>query len=267
MEEKLALLHSKAMDLHRAAAVGFDRAADAYEQGRPGYPVPAVQWLTRALGLGAGSVVVDLAAGTGKLTRELVLTGAQVIAVEPVAGMRAVLAESCPRAEALAGTAEAIPVATASADAITVAQAFHWFDGERALPEIHRVLLPTGKLGLIYNLPDVRHPLQGALEKLYDRHRGSTPSHRSSQWRDAFTATGLFRLADTRRFRNVQRLDADGLVNRVASMSFVAALADLERERLSDEVRALAREQGGEMDLEYEVEVSIYAAQSAAGST
>ena len=255
------------MDVHRTASVGFDRAADAYEQGRPGYPAPALQWLTRALGLGAGSVVVDLAAGTGKLTRELVLTGAQVIAVEPVAGMRTVLIESCPKAEALEGTAEAIPLATASADAITVAQAFHWFDGERALTEIHRVLLPTGKLALIWNLRNMRQPLQAALEKLFDLHRGSTPSHRGSQWRDAFTATGLFRLANTRRFGNVQRLDANGLVSRVASTSFVAALPDLERERLLDEVRALAREQGGEMDLEYEVEVSIYAAQSAAGST
>ena len=135
------------------------------------------------------------------------------------------------------------------------------------MTEIDRVLLPTGNLALVWNLRNMRQPLQAALEKLFDRHRGSTPSHRSSQWRDAFTATGLFRLADTRRFRNVQRLDADGLVNRVASMSFVAALPDLERERLLDEVRALAREQGGEMDLEYEVEVSIYTAQSAAGST
>jgi SAM-dependent methyltransferase len=260
------------VDVHRAAAVGFDRAADAYEHGRPGYPPPAVRWLTRALGLGPGSVVVDLAAGTGKLTRELILTGAQVIAVEPVAGMRAVLGESCPKADALDGTAEAIPLATASADAITVAQAFHWFDGERALAEIHRVLRPTGKLALIWNLRDMRQPLQAALEKLLDPQRGSTPSHRGSQWRDAFTATGLFRLANSRRFRNVQRLDTDGLANRVASTSFVAALPDLERERLLDEVRTLAREQGGEVDLEYDAEVSIYAradrgAQSAAGST
>jgi ubiquinone/menaquinone biosynthesis C-methylase UbiE len=247
------------VNVHRAASVGFDRAADAYEEGRPGYPDQAVEWLAGELGLVAGSMVVDLAAGTGKLTRELVRTGARVIAVEPVAGMRSLLAESCPQAEVVEGTAEELPLPAASADAVTVAQAFHWFDGERALEEIDRVLRPTGKLALIWNVRDMRQPLQAAMEKLLEPHRGSTPSHRSAYWRDAFAATSRFRDADTRRFRQVQRLDIDGLVNRVGSISFVAALPDAERERLLREVRALVRDEAGEVELFYDTEMSIYA--------
>jgi SAM-dependent methyltransferase len=246
------------VDIHRAAAVGFGRAADAYEHGRPGYAPEAVEWLTRQLALGPHSVVVDLAAGTGKLTRALVPTGAHVIALEPVAAMRAGLTQSCPSADVRDGVAEALPLPSASADAITVGQAFHWFDGERALAEIDRVLRPSGKLALVWNLRDLRQPLQSALEELLDRRRGSTPSHRGSRWRDAFSATALFQLVGTHRVRNVQLLDADGLVNRVASISFIAALPDSRREELLHEVRSLARGEG-EVSLEYETEVLIYA--------
>ncbi|HVD14565.1 MAG TPA: SAM-dependent methyltransferase, partial [Actinomycetota bacterium] len=97
------------MDVHHSAARGFDLGADTYERGRPGYPEPAVAWLIQVLGIGPGSQVVDLAAGTGKLTRQLVPTGAELTAVEPVAGMRARLAEAVPGSRAEAGTAEAMP--------------------------------------------------------------------------------------------------------------------------------------------------------------
>ncbi len=126
------------------AAEGVGRAADAYERGRPAYPVPAVAWLAEALGVAPGTVVVDLGAGTGKLTRMLAAYGATLVAVEPVAAMRAKLAASMPGMRALEGTAESMPLPDGSADAVTVGQAFHWFDGERALAEIHRVLRPHG---------------------------------------------------------------------------------------------------------------------------
>jgi SAM-dependent methyltransferase len=125
-----------------AASMGFARAAAAYERGRPGYPSAAVDFLAARLRLGPGRRVVDLAAGTGTLARSLPATGAEVIAVEPVAEMRAALPA---RARAVDGTAEA------SADAVAVAQAFHWFDGDAALAEIHRVLRPGGALALVWN--------------------------------------------------------------------------------------------------------------------
>src|SRR5690349_24104856 len=128
------------MSIHRAASTGFALSAAAYERGRPGYPPAALAWLSERLRLGSGRAVVDLAAGTGKLTRPLADTGAEVVAVEPVAEMRARIGPAAARAHD--GTAEAMPLPDASADAVTVGQAFHWFDGPVALAEIHRVLRP-----------------------------------------------------------------------------------------------------------------------------
>src|SRR4051794_24750537 len=119
-----------ARGIHPAAATGFARSAQAYERGRPGYTNETVHWLAEQID---GRRVVDLAAGTGKLTRALVARDLDVVAVEPVAEMRAVIAAD--GIEALDGSAEAIPLPDASADAVTVAQAFHWFDGPRALAE------------------------------------------------------------------------------------------------------------------------------------
>src|SRR5438105_7464268 len=125
-------------------ARSFGSAADKYERGRPDYPLAAVEWLAAELGLGAGRTVLDLAAGTGKLTRQLLPTGSRVIAVEPSAEMRAVLEASLLEVEALDGTAESIPLPDGSVDAITVAQAFHWFKLPDALEEMRRVLRPAG---------------------------------------------------------------------------------------------------------------------------
>ena len=126
--------------MHPVAAAGFASAADVYDRARPSYPEEAVAWMAQRCELGEGKTVVDVGAGTGKLTRLLPTTRAHVIAVEPVAEMRAKLTG----VQALDGTAEEIPLPDGSADVITVAQAFHWFDHERALPELHRVLKPGG---------------------------------------------------------------------------------------------------------------------------
>src|SRR5581483_4114059 len=124
-----------ASDLHPAAR-GFGSAADAYERGRPDYPAAAIDFLVDRLELGPGRVVLDLAAGTGKLTRLLVPTGADVIAVEPIEEMRAKIEG----ARTLEGTAEAIPLPDSSFAAVTVAQAFHWCRAEEAVRDIRRVL-------------------------------------------------------------------------------------------------------------------------------
>src|SRR5262249_1862298 len=110
------------MSIHEQARQGFEQGADAYQPGRPGYPPRATRWLERRLELGPGRTVVDVGAGTGKLTRSLLEVGATVVAVEPVEAMRAVLEQAVPEARALDGTAEALPVADGSADAIVVAQ-------------------------------------------------------------------------------------------------------------------------------------------------
>ena len=121
------------MAIHESAAKGFAAGADAYERGRPEYSPEAIERLAGELGIGPGSRVLDLAAGTGKLTRQLAATGAELVAVEPIAEMRAKLIAALPQVEAVEGTAEAIPLPNHSVDAVVVGQAFHWFDSIRAV--------------------------------------------------------------------------------------------------------------------------------------
>jgi SAM-dependent methyltransferase len=225
---------------HPTASAGYGSAAGAYERGRPSYPADAVAHLAVELGLGPGVHVLDLAAGTGKLTRLLALGGAEMIAVEPVAAMRAVLAEAVPGIPVLEGTAEAIPLPAASVDAVTVAQAFHWFDADAALAEIHRVLRPGGGLGLIWNAMDVGVEWVAVLQELVHGARGSVPAYGPSPWRDAFRSNPLFSPLTERTFGFVHELSEDGLVDRVRSTSYVAALPESEQQRLLDQVRTLA---------------------------
>src|SRR5437899_2848617 len=217
-----------AVAVHPRAAVGFERAADAYERGRPDYPAEAVAWLRDRLELGPGRTVVDLAAGTGKLTRLLLPTGARVVAVEPVVAMRHTLARAVPAAEILDGTAEAMPLPDGPADAVTVAQAFHWFATAGALAEIHRVLRPGGGLALVWNRRDLDDPLQLALDTMIARHRGDVPTHRSGRWKSAFVASELFGPLEEHLVPHDQELDRSGLVDRVMSTSIMAALPDPE---------------------------------------
>ncbi|MDQ4081646.1 MAG: class I SAM-dependent methyltransferase [Actinomycetota bacterium] len=228
------------MTLHPSAERGFDSAADAYERARPGYPSEAVAWLCGRLGLTPRSTVVDLAAGTGKLTRMLLRTGARVIAVEPVDGMRAKLADALPSVEALPGVAENLPLPDRSADAITVAQAFHWFATDEALAEMARVLRPRGALGLIWNLREQRDPLQRAITELIRPLQGDEPTTYDGRWRTVLERSPLFGPLDEACFRNEQELDANGLAERIASISFVAAAREEERSTVVERARALA---------------------------
>ena len=137
---------------HQDRSLSFGSAAAAYERGRPSYPPEAIDWLLPA---GARDVL-DLGAGTGKLTTRLVERGLDVVAVDPIPDMLEVLRASLPDTPALEGTAEEIPLEDNSVDAVLVAQAWHWVDPARALPEVARVLRPGGRLGLVWNTRDER---------------------------------------------------------------------------------------------------------------
>jgi SAM-dependent methyltransferase len=239
--------------VHEEAARGFARSADAYERARPEYPAEAVAWLAERTGLRPGRTVVDLAAGTGKLTRPLAATGARVIAVEPVPEMRARIGPEAARV--LDGTAEAIPVPDADADLIAVGQAFHWFDGPAALAEIHRVLRPGGALALVWNRRPPDDPLHAAIDAIIGPYRGDTPAHSSGAWRAAFEATALFGPLEQRTFGHAQRMDAGALADRVGSTSFVAALPDAPRAEVLEAVRELAAD--GPVALPYVCEVLV----------
>jgi ubiquinone/menaquinone biosynthesis C-methylase UbiE len=209
------------------------------------------------LEIGPGSKVLDLAAGTGKLTRQLVPSGAELVAVEPVAGMRAKLAETVPGVPALEGTAEEIPLGDASVDAVFCAQAFHWFDAERALEEIHRVLRPGGALALVWNVRDETVEWERRLSKLMKRHQSSPPRKRWGRWRKAFKRTKLFTPLEERRFSHQQEGDIETMLARVASISFVSALPDEERAEFLGKVRELVEPHGSPLVMHYKTEVYL----------
>ncbi|MEA2221075.1 MAG: hypothetical protein QOJ35_3701 [Solirubrobacteraceae bacterium] len=237
-------------EIHPAAATGFARAAAAYARGRPDYPDAAVDWLAARI----GRRVVDLAAGTGMLTRALAARGLDVVAVEPIAEMRALIAPGG-GVRVLAGTAEAIPAGDASADGVTVAQAFHWFDGPRALAEIARVLRPGGALALVYNHRRLQDAIHLRIQELLEPYRGDVPAGRAGAWRGAVETSERFEPAASATFDNAQRLDGDGLADRFGSVSFVAALDEPRRAALLAELRELAG--GASATLRYRTEVEI----------
>jgi SAM-dependent methyltransferase len=237
-------------EVHRTAAAGFSASAGDYERARPEYPPEAVEFVLHQFGLQRGSRVLDLAAGTGKLTRLLAEAGMSVLAVEPLAEMRERIGEGI---EAVEGTAETVPAPDGVFDAVTVAQAFHWFDGDKALAEIHRVLRPGGGLALVWNrrTKDARVWLE--VDEIIDPYRRDTPNQRTGRWRDAFDTTTLFTPLEETLFDNSQELNADGLAARVGSTSFISALPDEERLPVLDRIRAVAGD--GPVTLDYTTEV------------
>ncbi len=208
------------------------------------------------LDLQPGRTVVDLAAGTGKLTRQLVPTGATVIAVEPIAEMRAKLEQALPEVETLDGTAEDLPLPDGSADAVTVAQAFHWFDVDPALREIHRVLRPGGELALIWNSRFAEDPLHAAIDELLIPVSAGRPAEREQKWRGPVERSVLFGPLEDRQFEHSQLLDREGLADRFASVSFVAALPDDERAALLEKVVGLMGDRDA-VDFPYHTHVFV----------
>jgi SAM-dependent methyltransferase len=213
-------------------AASFDGASDAYDRARPGYPDDALAWLVP---LGARDVL-DLGAGTGKLTRQLIAPRRTVTAVEPLAGMRERLAAAVPDARLLAGDAEAIPLPDDGVDVVLVAQAWHWFDETRAGPEIARVLRPGGVLGLLWNDADKTEPWVAALWDLLHE-RGEQEKED-----DPVPHPGPdFERPVRRDFRHRHVLDLDTLLDLVRSRSYVILLPEDRRRRLLDDVVELVR--------------------------
>jgi MOSC domain-containing protein YiiM/SAM-dependent methyltransferase len=227
--------------IHEQAAKGFAAGVDAYERGRPDYSPEAVARLVSELGLGPGKRLLDLAAGTGKLTRQLVDTGAEIVAVEPIAEMRAKLEATVPGVEAIQGTAEDIPLPNHSIDAVVVGSAFHWFDGIRAATEVRRVLKPDGALGLIWQARDASDGWIRRLDEIIDGADDGHPRFRDRIWREAFDLTALFDPIEESTYDHIQRAAPDVIVDRVASISYVAAMTRERRERILEDVRELLR--------------------------
>lgn len=212
----------------RLHASSFGAAAEQYQRGRPEYPRSAVEWLVPR----RARRVLDLGAGTGKLTRSLVEAGLTVTAVEPSRGMRERLAAAVPGAVVLAGTAERIPLADASVDAVLVAHAWHWFDATLAVPEIARVLVPGGTLSLVWNMRDEAEPWVAALGTIMHQH--------SRQAIDAGPDVGApFGPPERTEVRWRQPVTRQEILDLVASRSYVITMTAPERSRLLGEVAEL----------------------------
>jgi SAM-dependent methyltransferase len=246
-------------EVHEVASAGFQAEAAAYDRARPSYPPDAIAWLTANLGIGPGRRVVDLAAGTGKLTALIAGAGSNLVAIEPVAAMRARLRDRLPDVPVVAGVAESLPLAPASVDAVLVAQAFHWFNANLAMAELGRVLRVGGRLALIWN---ARERGVGWIDQIWsvmDRVETDAP------WRDQPPGTGRPGSGGTARamhsieaylagaggswspwvdaaFWHVQLGTHDDVVDRIRSVSYIAALPPRDQRAVLDEVRAILRE-------------------------
>ena len=214
----------------RGPYTAFADVAGAYERGRPGYPEDAVRWLVGS----EPCDVVDVGAGTGKLTRSLVALGHRVTAVEPLDEMRAELAAVLPDVRALEGRAEAMPLPDASADVVVSAQAFHWFDHDAALPEIARVLRPGGRVALVWNSRDDSDPWMSRLSEII-----GNETIEESDVVPVLDESGLFEPVEIASFAFEQTRDRDGLLDLVLSRSYLAKLPPPEREPVLDAVATL----------------------------
>jgi ubiquinone/menaquinone biosynthesis C-methylase UbiE len=225
-------------DVNPVAAQGFEKAATVYEQVRPSYPNEVIDFIKSLCD--KPDIIVDLGAGTGKITRLLGPIGArEIIAIEPVSAMRENLKNIPIITKIVDGTAEHIPLEDHSVDMIICAQAFHWFANHRALAEFNRVLKSNGLLVLVWNINDYGGKEWAKdLQEYVDSFQPTDASrYRNMSWKTAFDDQNYFSSLQQKQFPNQRRVTRDLALNRILSTSFVAALPSEEQTKLMDEVR------------------------------
>jgi SAM-dependent methyltransferase len=241
-------------ELHPAVPA-FGLAAAEYERGRPIYPAAVGELLSRELGLGPGVRVCDLAAGTGKFTRLLLALGCDVVAVEPVDGMREQLSRLLPGVEALPGTAEATGLPDASVDAVTVGQAFHWFDAPVALAEIRRMLRPDGGLALVWNVRDETAVWVARLTEVIGWYKHPASRYQTVDWAAEVAAAGGYEPLRLASVRWAQEMTRDLLRDRIRSISYIAGLPADEQDRVVGRVLELVEDFDEPFDLPHRTDV------------
>ena len=242
--------------LHWSAFSGYLQAADVYAKGRPGYPPEVDKWLRNVIKVGHGSVVLDLGAGTGKFTQHLLDLEAKVIAVEPVQALLDKFKARYPQVPAYLAAAEALPgeIRDQSIDVVICAHAFHWFANKEAMAEIHRVLKPGGRLVMLWNLRDTREPWVAEVAGIVSAEAGDSPRYYSQEWRKVFPY-GKFTPLLEQHFAHLHTgTPQDVIVNRVKSISFIAAKPAAEQTTILDKVRDLI---ANHTDLQGKEKVSV----------
>ena len=231
------------MSPREAPPDAFGRTAREYELGRPGWPGELVDRVAAHLGLGADAEVLDLGAGTGKLTRELVPRFGRVAAVEPDDAMRAVLEEIVPAAEAHVGSAESIPLRDGEVDAVFSAEAFHWFANDEALAEIVRVLRPVGGLVILWNYPlgyaERGDEVEAVIDEGFERGgQPGLPRVLSGEWRGPIERAGFEELREESLERDLIRT-RDGWIANMVSVSSIAHQPPEDRDEFARRLREL----------------------------
>jgi SAM-dependent methyltransferase len=249
------------MALHPLVA-GFTDVAEQYELGRPGYPPEVVATVAERLGLARGARVADVGAGTGKLTRALLAAGLDVVAVEPLGGLRGRLRAELPGIEAVDAAAEVLPFPDAALDAVVCANAFHWFDAPRAVAEFARVIRPGGGLALLWHdgvEDDSSAAWSAELQRVIGDRRPDHPAYTDDQGRGAVDANRAFGPLTPTEVRSCYATDPRRILAHIASISWVAGLPPAERDATLDAV-ADVLERHGVGDVEVPLHTAIWSA-------
>lgn len=213
----------------------YDHVAAQYDRGRPDYPTALVDAITDRLGLDASSMILDLAAGTGKLTRPLAIRSPRVVAAEPVKGMRDVLRQVLPQVRIVAGLAENLPFADKCFDAVTVAQAYHWFEPWRAAREIRRVTRAGGGIAIAWNRRDLTDEIQARIDSIVRPYKPQCSEQNGwDAWKGPLRM--VCRSFEGHEFRHFQSVPVDVAIDRVMSFSYIASLSDDNRSRIGTQL-------------------------------
>jgi len=220
---------------------GFNLQTDVYERSRPSYPQQVIDFIQSEFKLAPGTRCLDLAAGTGKFTRLLLPFQFDLIAVEPIDGMREKFQNMLPNVKIIKGTADNIPLESNTFDVVFTAQAFHWFSNEKALKEIHRILKPNGIFGLIWNLEDGNKYWVSKLRELYEQFEEEAPQYRHGTWKNVFLesklASELFNLPLKEVHFNFNlSCNPERIWERVLSKSYIATMKTQQQQELKIKV-------------------------------
>jgi ubiquinone/menaquinone biosynthesis C-methylase UbiE len=227
-------------DVNTVAAQGFQQAATLYEQARPSYPSEAIDWIKSLCD--KPDIIIDMGAGTGKLTRLLGTMGArELVAIEPVSAMRENLKKIPIITKIIDGTAENIPFEDHTVDMIICGQSFHWFANHRALAEFNRVLKSNGLLVLLWNIQDnTGEKWADTMSKYIDSFKpDEAVRYKSTEWKEAFDDQNLFSTVQFKQFSHQERITRDLAMKRVLSISFIAALPSEQQTKLVQELEKM----------------------------